>query len=59
MRRGELRAGIDCRSVGQEHIAVMHGPQIQWALDPESMDVPARVRSFLARQYAEMAAPRG
>ena len=59
VRRGELRADIDCRAVGQEHIAVMDGLQIQWALDPESMDMPARVRAFLGRQYAEMAAPRG
>ncbi|MEU7071477.1 TetR/AcrR family transcriptional regulator [Streptomyces narbonensis] len=59
VRRGELRADIDCRAVGQEHLAVMDGLQIQWALDPESMDVPARVRSFLERRYAEMAAPRG
>ncbi|MFI8827758.1 TetR/AcrR family transcriptional regulator [Streptomyces sp. NPDC053431] len=54
--RGELRAGIDCPAVGREQLAVMDGLQIQWALDPDSMDMPARVGDFLRRQYAEMRA---
>ncbi|MFJ9806799.1 TetR/AcrR family transcriptional regulator [Streptomyces sp. NPDC101158] len=55
--RGELRAGIDCRAVGCEQLAVMDGLQIQWALDPESMDMPGRVGDFLRRQYEEIKAP--
>ncbi|MFB7513985.1 TetR/AcrR family transcriptional regulator [Streptomyces sp. NPDC056144] len=56
VRSGELRPDTDCRAVGQEHLAIMDGLQIQWALDPESMDMPARVRSYLERQYAGIAA---
>ncbi|MFE5485429.1 TetR/AcrR family transcriptional regulator [Streptomyces sp. NPDC056527] len=54
VRRGELKAGIDCRAVGQEQLAVMDGLQVQWALDPASMDMPARVRVFLDRQLREL-----
>ncbi|MEU7035071.1 TetR/AcrR family transcriptional regulator [Streptomyces sp. NPDC046237] len=54
VRRGELREGIDCRAVGQEQLAVMDGLQIQWALDPGSMDMPGRVRAFLDRQLREI-----
>lgn len=56
VERGELRAGIDCRAIGQEQLAVMDGLQIQWALDPGSMDMPGRVREFLRRQYEEIRA---
>ncbi|MGW2019868.1 TetR/AcrR family transcriptional regulator [Streptomyces sp. NPDC001927] len=51
VRRGELREGIDCRAAGQEQLAVMDGLQLQWALDPGAMDMPARVRAFLDRQF--------
>ncbi|MEU6946250.1 TetR/AcrR family transcriptional regulator [Streptomyces sp. NPDC046316] len=54
VRRGELREGTDCRAVGQEQLAVMDGLQIQWALDPGSMDMPGRVRAFLDRQLREI-----
>ncbi|MEV5969108.1 TetR/AcrR family transcriptional regulator [Streptomyces sp. NPDC051921] len=57
VERGELRAGIDCGAVGREQLAVMDGLQIQWALDPEALDMPARVGDFLRRQYAEIKAP--
>ncbi|MFF3760122.1 TetR/AcrR family transcriptional regulator [Streptomyces sp. NPDC002185] len=58
VRRGELRPGLDCAAVAQEHLAVMDGLQIQWALDPASMDMPTRVGAYLRRRYAEIAAPR-
>ncbi|MET9374564.1 TetR/AcrR family transcriptional regulator [Streptomyces sp. NPDC002992] len=54
VRRGELRADIDCLAVGQEQLAVMDGLQVQWALDPASMDMPARVRAFLDRQLRDI-----
>ncbi|MEU8764489.1 TetR/AcrR family transcriptional regulator [Streptomyces sp. NPDC048659] len=54
--RGELRADVDCEAVGREQLAVMDGLQIQWALDPEALDMPARVRDFLRRQYEEIRA---
>ncbi|MFD4152111.1 TetR/AcrR family transcriptional regulator [Streptomyces hydrogenans] len=56
VRQGELRPGIDCRGIAQEYLAVMDGLQIQWALDPDSMDMPARVRDYLQRQYAAIRA---
>ncbi|MFE6226321.1 TetR/AcrR family transcriptional regulator [Streptomyces sp. NPDC057854] len=56
VRRGELRAGLDCEGVAREYLAVMDGLQIQWALDPGSFDMPARVRDFLRRQYATIRA---
>ncbi|MGO4634575.1 TetR/AcrR family transcriptional regulator [Streptomyces sp. 2RAF24] len=55
---GELRAGIDCEAVAREQLAVMDGLQIQWTLDPESLDMPGRVRDFLRRQYEEIRAGR-
>ncbi|MFC9592722.1 TetR/AcrR family transcriptional regulator [Streptomyces sp. NPDC056944] len=58
VRRGELRAGLDCPAVAQEHLAVMDGLQIQWALDPSAMDMPSRVGAYFRRRYAEMAAAR-
>ncbi|MFB6830360.1 TetR/AcrR family transcriptional regulator [Streptomyces hydrogenans] len=56
VRQGELRPGIDCRGIAQEYLAVMDGLQVQWALDPDSMDMPARVRDYLQRQYAAIRA---
>ncbi len=37
----------------------MDGLQIQWALDPDSMDMPVRVRDHLRRQYAAIRATEG
>ncbi|MFF9014827.1 TetR/AcrR family transcriptional regulator [Streptomyces sp. NPDC014870] len=56
VRRGELREGVDCRAAGQEQLAVMDGLQLQWALDPGAMDMPARVRAFLDRQLRDLSA---
>ncbi|MFI8960858.1 TetR/AcrR family transcriptional regulator [Streptomyces sp. NPDC053493] len=56
VERGELRAGTDCRAVAEEQLAVMDGLQIQWALDPEAVDMPARVRDYLRRRYEELRA---
>ncbi|MEU9704182.1 TetR/AcrR family transcriptional regulator [Streptomyces sp. NPDC047981] len=56
VRRGELREGVDCRAAGREQLAVMDGLQLQWALDPGAMDMPARVRAFLDRQLRDLSA---
>ncbi|MEV6205404.1 TetR family transcriptional regulator [Streptomyces sp. NPDC051771] len=56
VRRGELRPDIDCTGVAREYLAVMDGLQIQWALAPDSFDMPARVRDYLRRQYAAIRA---
>ncbi|MFI8322015.1 TetR/AcrR family transcriptional regulator [Streptomyces sp. NPDC085529] len=59
VRRGELRPDIDCEGIAREYLAVMDGLQIQWALDPDSLDMPARVRDYLQRQYAAIRATPG
>ncbi|GGY33522.1 TetR/AcrR family transcriptional regulator [Streptomyces omiyaensis] len=59
VRRGELRPDVDCPAVAREYLAVMDGLQIQWALDPDSLDMPARVRDFLRRQYEAIRATEG
>ncbi|MFD4376362.1 TetR/AcrR family transcriptional regulator [Streptomyces sp. NPDC058486] len=56
VRRGELRPGLDCQGIAQEYLAVMDGLQIQWALAPDSMDMPTRVRAYLQRQYESIRA---
>ncbi|MEU3395228.1 TetR/AcrR family transcriptional regulator [Streptomyces filamentosus] len=56
VRSGELRPDTDCAGVARECLAVMDGLQIQWALDPGSLDMPARVRDHLRRQYAAIRA---
>ncbi len=56
VRRGELRPDVDCAGVAREYLAVMDGLQIQWALAPDSFDMPARVRDYLQRQYATLRA---
>ncbi|WP_051804641.1 hypothetical protein [Streptomyces griseus] len=50
--------GLPCSAPGvaRECLAVMDGLQIQWALDPGSLDMPARVRDHFRRQYAAIRA---
>ncbi|ORT57076.1 TetR/AcrR family transcriptional regulator [Streptomyces sp. CB03238] len=48
---GELQPGTDCLTEAQEIIAVMDGLQLQWALEPESMDMADRLRRYLDRVY--------
>ncbi|MFI8424742.1 TetR/AcrR family transcriptional regulator [Streptomyces sp. NPDC085460] len=59
VRSGELRPGIDCEGIAREYLAVMDGLQIQWALAPDSLDMPARVRDYLRRQYDAIRATDG
>ncbi|MET9597389.1 TetR/AcrR family transcriptional regulator [Streptomyces sp. NPDC006459] len=47
--RGELRPGTDCEAAGRETLAVMDGLQLQWVLAPGSVNMPARLRTFLDR----------
>ncbi|MET8504445.1 TetR/AcrR family transcriptional regulator [Streptomyces sp. NPDC004787] len=54
--RGELRPGLDCPALAREQLAVMDGLQLQWALDPDAMDMPGRVRDYLRRQYEALRA---
>ncbi|MFJ2740303.1 TetR/AcrR family transcriptional regulator [Streptomyces sp. NPDC087440] len=47
--RGELRPDVDVLELAQEQIAVMDGLQFQWALAPEAMDMPGRLRAYMDR----------
>jgi AcrR family transcriptional regulator len=46
-KRGELRAGVDIESAAAMILAVMDGLQLQWLLDPTSVDVSASLRTHL------------
>ncbi|MET9955070.1 TetR/AcrR family transcriptional regulator [Streptomyces sp. NPDC006339] len=53
---GELRPDADCTAVAHELLAVMDGIQLQWALDPESVDMARRLRVYLDRLYGSVSA---
>ncbi|MER7107160.1 TetR/AcrR family transcriptional regulator [Streptomyces sp. NPDC000229] len=46
---GELKPDADCPAVAREAIAVMDGLQLQWALDPEGVDMVAQFRAYADR----------
>ncbi|MDG4861987.1 TetR family transcriptional regulator [Streptomyces sp. T-3] len=46
---GELKPDTDCRAVARELLAVMDGLQIQWALNPEAVDMTGLLRDCLDR----------
>ncbi|MET9319525.1 TetR/AcrR family transcriptional regulator [Streptomyces sp. NPDC003038] len=46
---GELKPGTDPRALAREVVAVMDGLQLQWALDPHGLDMPAAFRSYADR----------
>lgn len=56
VRNGELRPDVDCRAVSRELMAMMDGLQIQWALDPEALDMAALFRAYMTRTLREIAA---
>ena len=48
-RRGGVAAGLDVHLVAAELLAVFDGLQLQWLLDPESVDMVAALRDFVGR----------
>ncbi|WP_067026874.1 TetR/AcrR family transcriptional regulator [Streptomyces dysideae] len=44
---GELRPDIDADRIARQVIAVMDGLQLQWLLDPESIDMAADFRAYI------------
>lgn len=46
---GELKPGTDGVALAQEFAAIMDGIQLQWALDPQGVDMGARLRTYLDR----------
>jgi AcrR family transcriptional regulator len=47
--QGGLRAGVDPASAARQMIAMWDGLQIQWLLDPDSVDVADELRAFFNR----------
>jgi AcrR family transcriptional regulator len=47
IRRGELRADIDVDQRAAEIVAFMEGIQIQWLLDPETIDIEAAHQAYM------------
>lgn len=45
--RGMLRAEVDADGIAADLVALTDGLQIQWLLDAQSIDIPARVRARL------------
>jgi AcrR family transcriptional regulator len=54
--RGELEAAADAKSLSSLLIAVADGLQLQWLLDPNSVDMRAELRRFLTVGLPAMAA---
>jgi len=46
-RRGLLRPHVDVEGLDAEFLAIMDGLQVQWLLQPDAVDMPARLRSRL------------
>lgn len=47
--RGRIAADLDTGLVAAELLAVFDGLQLQWLLDPESVDMVAALRDFVSR----------
>ena len=43
---GLLRDGVDIDGTAHDFVALMDGLQVQWLLEPDTVDMPARVRDF-------------
>lgn len=48
---GELRPGTDCAAEARQLLAIMDGLQLQWVLDPASVDMTAHLGGYLDRLY--------
>ncbi|MBC9714740.1 TetR/AcrR family transcriptional regulator [Streptomyces sp. TRM66268-LWL] len=49
VERGALKPDTDCEALAAEIAAVMDGLQLQWALAPKSVDMPARLYAYADR----------
>ncbi|WP_203607053.1 TetR/AcrR family transcriptional regulator [Streptomyces sp. SID11385] len=49
VERGEIKPDTDCEGIAVEVAAVMDGLQLQWALAPNTFDMPGRLRAYLDR----------
>jgi AcrR family transcriptional regulator len=48
-RRGRIAAHLDTEQLAIQLIAIFDGVQLQWLLDPDSVDMVAALRDFLER----------
>jgi hypothetical protein len=48
-----LRPHVRPEGLDIEFLSLMDGLQVQWLLEPDAVDMPGRVRAFLARALAE------
>ncbi|HEU0183336.1 MAG TPA: TetR/AcrR family transcriptional regulator [Agromyces mariniharenae] len=55
-RSGRIRPGVDVAGVESDLIALIDGLQVQWLLDPRSVDIPGRLRHRLA-EFVTVAIP--
>ncbi|WP_067526776.1 TetR/AcrR family transcriptional regulator [Nocardia uniformis] len=44
---GTIRAGLDTKAVARQVFAIMDGLQLQWLLDPETVDMAALFRAYI------------
>jgi AcrR family transcriptional regulator len=52
--RGEIRADVDVEAKAAEIVAVLDGLQTQWLLDPDEVDLTARVETYLTDLTAHL-----
>ncbi|MFH8491067.1 TetR/AcrR family transcriptional regulator [Streptomyces longisporoflavus] len=55
--RGEIRSSVPPKTLATLLLSVMDGVQLQWLLDPEEVDMPATVRTFISDLLAPPEAP--
>ncbi|WP_432181538.1 TetR/AcrR family transcriptional regulator [Streptomyces sp. NBC_00063] len=56
LEHGTLDPATDCDAVAREIVAVMDGLQLQWALAPQTYDMPGGMRRYLDRLLRSIAA---
>ncbi|KHK95892.1 hypothetical protein LK09_17945 [Microbacterium mangrovi] len=54
-QRGMLRPHVQPDGLDVEFLSLLDGLQVQWLLQPDAVDMPARVRAFLSRVLTEVA----
>lgn len=57
--RGEIRGDVDVEAKAAEIVAVLDGLQTQWLLDPDEVDLTARVESYLTDLTAHLSPDSG
>ncbi|WP_194820050.1 TetR/AcrR family transcriptional regulator [Nocardia sp. XZ_19_385] len=53
---GTIRSGVDTHAIARQVVAMMDGLQLQWLLDPESVDMSGLFRSYIDSLISSIAA---